>query len=856
MAVPNLTRDDARVRAELLDVDSYDIVLDLTDGGGKPSERTFRCKTTIRFTAARPGSSTFLDVLAERLHSVRVNGADVDVSGYQPEDGIVLADLAADNMVEVEADMLYTNTGEGLHRFVDPLDGQTYLYSQFETADAKRVYACFDQPDLKATFTFHATTPDDWEVVSNSAVARVDELPAGKVVHFEPTARMSPYVTALVAGPFQVFRDHHDGIDLGLYCRTSMAEYLDTEELFTVTKQGFDWFHEHFGVRYPFGDKYDQLFVPEYNAGAMENAGCVTMNEQYVFRSKVTDARYERRGLTILHEQAHMWFGDLVTMRWWDDLWLNESFAEWAACTAQAENTRWANTWTTFANFEKTWAYRQDQQPTTHPIATDAPDVQTAELNFDGITYAKGACVLKQLAAYVGREPFLTAMRDYFTEHAHGNTTLADLLRALESTSTRDLGEWSKLWLETTGISMFNADFRLDAEGRYRSFELVQTAPNDVATSNTIRPHRLAIGLYREQDGRLVRTERIELDTDGERTSVAELVGVAQPDVLLINDDDLTYCRVRLDEKSLQTLRSGGISQFAESLPRALTWLTAWDMTRDGELAARDYLAMVIAGAAQETDIGVMQSLSRQALRALEIYADPQWAPTGYAQLAAASRDALLHAEPGSDHQLAWVHTLLGSARSDEHLAFIRGLLEGTETVEGLALDADLRWALLQALVARGEYGQDEIEDEAERDRSSAGAEHAATARALLPTAEAKEEAWQRAIFGDELPNAILRHTISGFAPALHADLVRPYAERYFDEIAGVWQRRSSELAQDAVIGLFPTWSSTISTATVDSADKFLTRDDVPTALKRLISEGRSDVARALRNRQVDAAAG
>jgi aminopeptidase N len=410
--------------------------------------------------------------------------------------------------------------------------------------------------------------------------------------------------------------------------------------------------------------------------------------------------------------------------------------------------------------------------------------------------------------------------------------------------------------LETTGISMFNADFRLDSEGRYSSFELVQTAPNDVATSNTIRPHRLAIGLYREQDGRLVRTERIELDTDGERTSVAELVGVAQPDVLLINDEDLTYCRVRLDEKSLQTLRSGGISQFAESLPRALTWLTAWDMTRDGELAARDYLAMVIAGAAQETDIGVMQSLSRQALRALEIYADPQWAPTGYAQLATASREALLHAEPGSDHQLAWAYTLLGSARSDEHLAFIRGLLEGTETVEGLALDADLRWALLQALVARGEYGQDEIEDEAERDRSSAGAEHAATARALLPTAEAKEAAWQRAIFGDELPNAILRHTISGFAPALHAELVRPYAERYFDEIAGVWQRRSSELAQDAVVGLFPTWSSTISTATVDAADEFLTQDDVPTALKRLISEGRSDVARALRNRQVDAAAG
>ncbi|MEP6600058.1 MAG: M1 family aminopeptidase, partial [Actinomycetota bacterium] len=391
MSVPNLTREDAQVRAALLHVDSYDVVLDLTDGGGKPSDRTFRSTTTIRFSANRPGSATFLDLFADAITSVTLNDRAVDVSDYEPQNGIVLPDLARDNTAVVVADLLYTNIGEGLHRFIDPIDNEVYLYSQFETADAKRVYACFDQPDLKATFTMHATVPEHWTVISNGRQAAVDDLAAGKTVHFATTARMSPYVTAVVAGPYHAVRDHHDGIDLGVFCRRSLAEHLgDAEEILTVTKQGFDWYHANFGVRYAF-DKYDQLFVPEFNSGAMENAGCVTFRDQYVFRSKVTDAAHARLGETILHEMAHMWFGDLVTMRWWDDLWLNESFATYAAALCQASATRWSQAWTTFANVEKTWAYRQDQLPSTHPIATDAPDVQTAEVNFDGITYAKGA---------------------------------------------------------------------------------------------------------------------------------------------------------------------------------------------------------------------------------------------------------------------------------------------------------------------------------------------------------------------------------------------------------------------------------------------------------------------------------
>ena len=854
IAVPNLTREDARTRADLLSVEHYDISLDLTDGQGNASERTFRSITTVTFAAARPGASTFIDVIADRFHSVTLNGAAVDTSGYTTDGGLVLPDLAAENTLVVDADLLYTNSGEGMHRSVDPSDGETYVYTQFETADAKRVFACFDQPDLKATFTIRATVPATWEASSTGRQTGVTEHEHGKTIEFAESARMSTYVTALVAGPYHVVREHHDGIDLGIFCRKSMAQHLDLDELWAVTKQGFDWFHENFGLRYPF-DKYDQLFVPEYNAGAMENAGCVTINELYVFRSKTTDRLYERRGLTILHEQAHMWFGDLVTMKWWDDLWLNESFAEWAAVSAQAENTRWTNAWTTFANFEKEWAYREDMAPGTHPIASDAPDVQTAEVNFDGIAYAKGSCVLKQLTAYIGHDTFLAGVRKYFQDHAYGNTTLADLLGAMEAASGRDLGSWSKLWLETTGVNTFTPEFTLAEDGTYATFALRQSAPSDVATTNVLRPHRLAVGLYEEQDGRLVRVHRVELDAEAELTEVPELVGRRQPDFLLVNDDDLTYCKTRLDERSIDALRNGGIGRFEESLPRALAWITLWDMTREGELATRDYLDLVIAGAEAETDIGVLQYQIRQAVSALNVYADPAWAPTGWSRFADKAYQALHDAGPGSDQQLAWTQALMSAARSDAHVSFLEGLLDGTTTVEGLSIDPDLRWSLVQALAARGRLGADEIDAEEADDQSTSGREKAATARALIPTPEAKERAWQEAMHNDELSNAMSSAVMLGFSHPTQGALVAPFMPRYFAEIRGVWDRRTSELAQTAVSLMFPRWTSTITEDTLAAADEFLAADGLPPALRRLVSEARAGVARAMRNRGVDAAA-
>jgi aminopeptidase N len=838
----NLTRDEAAERARLLTVASYDVVLDLTDGAGGAGEGTFATTSTIRFRCSEPGASTHVDLTAPELESVVLNGERVDAAF----DGnrIALTGLAADNELVVTARGFYMRTGEGLHRFVDPVDGSVYLYTQFETFDAHRMYACFDQPDLKATFRLTVQAPTDWVCVSNGVSTR-----DGDSWTFAETPRMSTYITALVAGPYASVHDEHDGIPLGIYCRRSLIQHLDPEDLFTVTKSGFDFYHRVFGYRYPFG-KYDQLFVPEFNAGAMENAGCVTFLEDYVFRSKVTDAAYERRAETVLHEMAHMWFGDLVTMRWWDDLWLNESFATYMSVLCQVEGTRYTRGWTTFANTEKTWAYRQDQLPSTHPIAADIADIEAVKVNFDGITYAKGASVLKQLVAWVGQDAFLAALNSYFTAHEYDNTVLGDLLGALERSSGRDLSDWSAEWLETAGVNTLRASFETGPDGEFTAFSIVQEAPEQWPT---LRSHRVAIGCYDLVDGQLVRTHREELDVVGAKTDVPGLVGRRQPDLVLVNDDDLTYAKIRLDERSLATL-ARHVGDFTESLPRALCWSAAWDMTRDAEMPARDYVRMVLAGIGRETDIGLVQSLLRQAQSALTLFADPAWAATGRAQLAAAAHDAVLAAEPGSDLQLAWVRALAAVASSDEHLGLLRGLLDGSATVPGLDVDTDLRWSLLHRLVVLGRAGDADIAAELARDATAAGERHAAAARAARPTDAAKDEAWRLAVEDDSVPNAVQAAVIGGFWSPDQLSLLERFVEPYFDCLVRVWELRTSEMAQNVAIGLYP--SLLVSPAVIERTDAYLAGTDLPAALRRLLLEGRDGVVRSLRARERDAAAG
>ncbi|MGW5691175.1 aminopeptidase N [Streptomyces asiaticus] len=852
----NLTREEAQQRARLLTVDAYEIELDLS---GAQEGGTYRSVTTVRFDAAESGAESFIDLVAPTVHEVVLNGEALDPNEVFKDSRIALPGLLAGrNELRVVATCAYTNTGEGLHRFVDPVDQQAYLYTQFEVPDARRVFANFEQPDLKGTFQFTVTAPEGWTVISNSPTPE----PKDNVWRFEPTPRISTYITALIVGPYHSVHSSYEkdgrSVPLGIYCRPSLAEYLDSDAIFAVTRQGFAWFEEKFDYAYPFA-KYDQLFVPEFNAGAMENAGAVTIRDQYVFRSKVTDAAYETRAETILHELAHMWFGDLVTMEWWNDLWLNESFATYTsiACQAHAPGSRWPHSWTTFANSMKTWAYRQDQLPSTHPIMAEINDLDDVLVNFDGITYAKGASVLKQLVAYVGMDEFFRGVQAYFKRHAYQNTRLSDLLGALEETSGRDLKTWSKQWLETAGINVLRPEIETDASGTVTSFAVRQEAPAlppGAKGEPTLRPHRIAIGLYDlNPTGKLIRSERIELDVDGELTQVEQLTGTKRSAVILLNDDDLTYAKVRLDPDSLAVVTEH-LGDFEESLPRALSWASAWDMVRDGELATRDYLALVLSGIAKESDIGVVQSLHRQVKLALDLYAAPDWRETGLAQWTEATLDHLRAAAPGSDHQLAWARAFTATARTDAQLDLVSGLLEGTETIEGLTIDTELRWALLERLAATGRADEAAIAAELERDKTSAGERHAATARASRPTPQAKAEAWASVVESDKLPNAVQEAVIGGFIQTDQRELLAPYAEKYFAVVKDVWNSRSHEMAQQIVVGLYP--SLQVSPETLDATDAWLASAEPTAALRRLVTESRAGIDRALRAQAADAAAG
>ncbi|ORV84078.1 aminopeptidase N [Mycobacterium interjectum] len=859
MVLPNLTRDQAAERAALITVGSYQISLDVTDGKGAPGDRTFRSTTSVVFDAL-PGADTYIDLAADTVRSATLNGRELDVSGYDESTGIPLPGLEERNTLVVDADCRYSNTGEGLHRFVDPVDDETYLYSQFETADAKRMFACFDQPDLKATFDVRVVAPKHWKVISNGAPESVRD----GVHTFATTPRMSTYLVALIAGPYAEWKDsytdEHGEIPLGIYCRASLAEYMDAERLFTQTKQGFGFYHKNFGLPYAFG-KYDQLFVPEFNAGAMENAGAVTFLEDYVFRSKVTRASYERRAETVLHEMAHMWFGDLVTMTWWDDLWLNESFATFASVLCQSEATEFTEAWTTFATVEKSWAYRQDQLPSTHPIAAEIPDLAAVEVNFDGITYAKGASVLKQLVAYVGLEHFLAGLRDYFRTHAYGNATFDDLIAALEQASGRDLSDWGRQWLKTTGLNTLRPDFDVDSAGRFTRFAVTQSGAEPGAGET--RVHRLAVGIYDDSDasgaGKLVRVHREELDVAGPQTEVAALVGVSRGKLILVNDDDLTYCSLRLDAQSLQTALER-IADISEPLPRSLVWSAAWEMTREAELRARDFVALVAGGVQAETEVGVAQRLLLQAQTALASYAEPGWAREhGWPQFADRLLELARAAQPGSDHQLAFVNTLCTSVLSTRHVVVLADLLDHDPAdlgFAGLEIDTDLRWRLVTALAAAGEIDADGpatpfIDAELQRDPTAAGKRHAAQAAAARPQLRVKEEAWTTVVEDDTLPNITARSVIAGIAQPGQHELLEPFTARYFDAIAGVWARRSSEVAQTVVIGLYPHWD--ISEAAIAAADEFLGDPDIPPALRRLVLEGQAGIKRSLKARNFDA---
>ena len=800
-------------------------------------DETFESETTVTFGCREPGSSTFIE-----FDGVILGG---ELNGYALPDleggRLRLDGLAPENSLTVEGLGSYSHDGAGITFFRDPVDGRAYLHSQFAEHSTYQGYACFDQPDLKATFAFHVKAPNGWVVVSNTPGTQS----ADGLWTFATTKVMSTYVTAVVAGEYHAVHQSHRGIPLGLFCRQSLAEYLEPDEFFEITRKGLDFFERRFGYPYPFG-KYDQLYVPEFRPGAMENVGCVTFNERRLFRSKVTEAKRMDRAETILHEMAHMWFGDLVTMRWWDDLWLNESFAEYMGYLATAEATRFQTAWIEFATATKDGARRQDQLPTTHPIVADIPDVEAITLNLDFITYNKGAAALQQLVGWVGAEAFFKGIETYFRKHEFGNTDLKDFLGALEEVSGRDLHAWSQAWLETAGVNTIEAKVQVK-DGVISSAELIQTA---LADHPVLRPHRLRVGLFDLVDGLLKRRRSVELDVEGAVTPIPEFAGERVPDLVLTNDGDLTYCKVRLDGGSLETLKRH-LRGIDDPLARAIAWGALWDMARDAELRARDYVAVALTHVEPETDASTLESLIARAERAVDSFSEPGHRPKVRELLARASKDHMSNARPGSDVQLLWAVTFINSARTVPDVEWVRGLLDGSTQSEGLVIDFEARWRAVTALATIGAADEKLIALELKRDPTDEGRRRAAAARAALPLASAKQRAWEAVVHGST-PSLQVKRAIAGaFHHVDQQALLKAFVQPFFDSLLPVWKANDSEVAISIVEWMYP--RAVISQDVVDATDAALARD-LPGPIRRVLLESQDAIKRALRAQAFDSA--
>ncbi|MFJ3668497.1 aminopeptidase N [Streptomyces sp. NPDC090106] len=827
-----LTRDEAQTRAKLLDVHGYTIDLDLTTG-----DDTFDSRTVIRFTA-RTDTDTFVELKPAELRSVTLDGDALDPAAL---DGnrLPLKDLTAgEHELRIDAAMRYSRTGEGMHRFTDPTDGETYVYTQLFMDDVQRVFAAFDQPDLKSVFTLTVRAPEGWHVLANGVTTRQED---GRW-QAAPTPPISTYLVAVAAGPWHSVTTEHRGLPFGIHCRRSLAEHLDADadELLEITRQCYDRYHEKFDEPYPF-DSYDQAFVPEFNAGAMENPGLVTFRDEFVYRSAVTDTERQTRAMVIAHEMAHMWFGDLVTLRWWDDIWLNESFAEYMGYQTLTEATRFTDTWTDFGVVRKGWGYDADQRPSTHPVAPDpqaVPDTASAMLNFDGISYAKGASALRQLVTWLGEKDFLAGINTHFARHKFANATLADFIDSLASTTDRDVHAWAEAWLRTTGVDTIEAEVAHGAESGTWTLDIRHTGS---------RPHRIAVGLYdldvADEGRHLVLRERLDADVPQSGT----LPIGKRPALLVLNDGDLTYAKVRFDAESFDTIRTS-LSGLPEALTRAVVWNALRDAVRDGELPAAAYLETARAHLPHETDLALVQGvLAFAAGQVADRYLAPDERPAALATLTSLCRDLIRRTEDG-DHPglrlIAVRHFIDVAAHPDTIAAW---LAEGT-VPGGPELDPELRWRVLGRLAVLGATDEATIAAELDRDPSATGQEGAARCRAALPDADAKEKAWASMFGGDDLSNYLFTATARGFWQPEQADLVGPYVARFYEDALALAARRGPAMAEAAGRWAFPVHA--VDAETLRLGESCLSDGEPTPALRRKLVDQLDDLARALRVRQ------
>ncbi|MFE7038679.1 aminopeptidase N [Streptomyces atratus] len=825
-----LTRDEAQTRAQFLDVHRYTIDLDLTGG-----EETFDSRTVIQFTAAAAGD-TFVELKPATLHSISLDGQPLDPADLTENRFALTALTAGAHELRIDAAMRYSRTGEGMHRFTDPTDSETYVYTQLFMEDVQRVFAAFDQPDLKSVFELTVTAPEGWTVLGNGIAKHRGD---GRWT-LAATPLISTYLVAVAAGPWHSVTTEHAGLPFGIHCRRSLAPYLDSDadEILDITRACFDRFHEKFDEPYPF-DSYDQAFVPEFNAGAMENPGLVTFRDEFIYRSAVTDTERQTRGMVIAHEMAHMWFGDLVTLAWWDDIWLNESFAEYMGYQTLAEATRFTDTWVDFGVARKGWGYDADQRPSTHPVAPDpaaVPDTASAMLNFDGISYAKGASALRQLVAWLGEKDFLAGINTHFARHKFANATLADFIDNLASATDRDVHAWADAWLRTTGVDTLTPRVE-ESDGMWSL-----TVDHDGT-----RPHRIAVGAYDHAPDahpgpdRLVLRDRFEIDVP--RNDTVKALSGRRPALVVLNDGDLSYAKVRLDAKSWDTVVRD-LSGIPDALTRAVIWNTARDMVRDGELAPTTYLEAARAHLPHETDLALAQGVLAFADNQIAgRYLAPEDRPAALATLTALCRDLIRRTEDGHNPglRLVAVRHLIDAATQPDT---IQDWLTNGTVPGGPELDPELRWRILTRLAVLGATDETAITAELEQDPSATGQEGAARCRAALPTPEAKAAAWHALFNDDSLSNYLFTATAQGFWQPEQADLVRDYVPRYYPEATRLAARRGPAIAEAAGRYAFPAYA--VDADSLHLGEQALNNKDLIPALRRKLIDQIDDLRRAL----------
>ncbi len=838
-----LSRDEAHERSQIVPSAEYRVFLDFTGDGD-----TFRSITTIEFNSPAR-ADTFVDLVGD-VRRIDLNGRELD-PGIHRDDRIHLTDLAPSNVLTVEADCQYRTTGSGVHRFVDPETDEVFLYTQFAVDDARAAFAVFDQPDIKGTFAFTVVAPDHWEVVSNTRAPEPapSVTPGSRMWDFPPTVPLPCYATAIVAGPYvyeeATLASAKGVIPARVYGRPQLREHFAADRLFADTQLGIELYEKIFEAEYPY-DSYDQIYVPQFNFGAMENAGCVTISEEaYLFRTRVPASQLEGRTVVVLHELAHMWFGDLVTMQWWDDLWLNESFAEFVATFAAHEVTEWADAWVTFGAQRKSFAYVQDQLPTTHPVLSDVPTVDAVAGTFDMITYAKGASALRQLAATLEPPVFFAGVAAYVRAHHHGNATLADLFAELRATSGRDLSAWSRAWLETPGVTTLSAHIDTDDAGVISRLSVTEEVPAGAIH----HPHRLRIAGYVLGDSGLEREWVVDADVDGERTEIPQAAGMVRPDLLLLNEDDLTYAKVRLDSRSLATARTH-ISNLASPMAQYLVLDALWHMCRDGELSARDYVDVALAALPSLANSQVVASHAANIATAIRLYTPPEAAINLAEQTADALWEILRGIEPGSDRQLHLLRAFAGLATSEAHADRIEALLSGDEELDGLPIDSELTWDLVTALAVCGRADESFIDERLAGDPGAAGERHAARARAAIADLDAKRRAWDLlARPTDGLPaNATAYEIAQGLGKARDASLMAPLFADMLASMRPTFESMDAFMAMRTLTYAFPTYLAGRVPDLDVQLQKWLDENsDAPSVLIKIVTDGLDQVRRALR---------